>query len=161
MAKNIQTEQDATVVFTTENADMANNKTGEIIGTGLVVNAAADRLQTAKDAFAICHAGQFKRGVALTADYFEFSKVGETSIGWFLGIKEIEITDTVTKAKKPLIAAFWLSEDEAGAPKMYSNGGQQLVEAFKLTVPKTFVEIKYVGKKGNMKKYEITPLIID
>jgi len=160
MAKVVE-NQTVETVFSTETVDMANNKTGEIIGTSVTVNTEADQLQTAKDAFAKIKAGQYKRGVALTADYFEFSKVGETSIGWFLGIKEIEITDTVTKAKKPLITAFWLSQDETDAPKMYSNGGQQLVEAFKLTVPKTFVEIKYVGKKGNMKKYEITPLIID
>jgi hypothetical protein len=158
MAKNIQ--ENGTIQITNESAEMVNNKTGEVIGTALTVNAEADQLQTAKNAFAKIRAGEYKRGVSLTADYYEFTKAGEVSIGWFLGIKDVQMTDTATKLPKTLTTAYWLSEGENGEPKMYSNGGQQLVEAFKLTVPKTFVEIKYVGKKGQMKKYEITPIII-
>jgi len=158
MAKNIQ--ENGTIQITNESAEMVNNKTGEVIGTSLVVNAEENQLENAKNAFEKIKAGQYKRGVALTADYYEFTKAGECSIGCFLGIKDVQMTDTATKQPKTLTTAYWLSQDENGQPKMYSNGGQQLVEAFKLTVPRTYVEIKYLGKKGQMKKYEITPLII-
>ena len=162
MAKKIedQTVETVDTVFTTENVDMANNKTGEIIGSSVAVNTDPDQLQTAKNAFAKIKAGEYKRGVALTSDYYEFNKAGETVIGCFIGIKDVQMTDTATKQPKTLTTAYWLGEDENGAPKMYCNGGQQLVEAFKMTMPRTFVEIKYLGKKGQMKKYEITPIII-
>jgi hypothetical protein len=160
MAKVVENKTVETVEFTTENAEMVNTKTGEVIGSSLVVNADANQLDNAKNAFAKIKAGQYKRGVALTSDYYEFGKAGETVIGCFIGIKDVNMTDTATKQPKILTTAYWLGEDENGSPKMYCNGGQQLVEAFKMTMPRTFVEIKYLGKKGQMKKYEITPIII-
>jgi len=159
--KKVQENTPEQDVFSTENAELVNETTGEVIGSAALVTTNPDQLDNAMSAIAKIKAGQFKRGVSMAAEYLEFGSVGQTVFGQFLGIKDIEITDSETKNRKTLAAAFWLGQDEAGQPKVYNNGGVALVDAFALTPLRAFVEIKFVGKKGKMKRYEVTPLVIN
>jgi hypothetical protein len=148
-------------VFLEENAALVNETTGEVIGTTSLVSTSPDQLQKAQNMFAKIKAGEFKRGVSMAAEYLEFDSIGQSVIGQYIGIKDVEITDSETKQRKVLKAAFWLGQDSTGAPKIYNNGGVALVDAFALTPLRAFVEIKYVGKKGKMKRYEVTPLVVN
>lgn len=147
--------------ISSESELLVNAKTGEVIGTTPSVTTSPDQLAATMDGLAKIQAGQFRRGINMVGEYYEFESVGQSVRGCYLGLKTIEITDSETKQRKELLAAFWISQDEKGNPKVYNNGGVAIIEAFQALQQKSFFELTYTGKKGKMKKYEVIPLVLD
>jgi len=144
-----------------QNEVLVNATTGEIIGTSPTVTASPDQLEATMSGLEKIKAGEYRRGINMVGEYYEFDSVGQSVKGCYLGMKNIEITDSETKTRKQLLAAFWICQDEKGNPRVYNNGGVAIIEAFQNLPQKSFFELTYTGKKGKMKKYEVTPLVIN
>jgi len=96
-----------------------------------------------------------KKGLTLTAEYIELTKVGDSFRGVYIGLGEVNVTDKQTGELKPLKAARFLISG-----KVFINAGIVLVDEInRAGVPVgTPMEVTYTEKKGNTKIYQLTLL---
>jgi len=96
-----------------------------------------------------------KKGLTLTAEYIELTKVGDSFRGVYIGLGEVNVTDKQTGELKPLTAARFLISG-----KVFINAGIVLVDEInRAGVPVgTPMEVTYTEKKGNTKIYQLSLL---
>ena len=132
-----------------QNKDLAVQPTE----TGLSAGLSSEDLSTLMDQS--IDLDKRKTSVNISPEYFEFAKTGTKVRGVLFGFMPINVKDKTTDELREIDAVAWVLNK-----RVYLNAGVNLVNQFKkLNLPKgTAVEIEFVEKDGDVKKYSISLL---